>query len=254
MSFLDTFGDDWVKEAGGEPESEAPEEIEAAEEPDEIEPEEPSEKEPDAEPAAEPKQTPTVPYAEMKREREKRQEAEREIAQLRANQAVPIPQQFKPVALDAYERPDEFNSHFQGEIENLKWEARAEISGIRAESLHGKETVEAAIQWSQEQNARDPLLGVRVRQSADPVGVLVNEYKQSRTLEAIAGRSFEDAARDYAEKQGWVVPQEPKAPNKPSPSAPPRSLASRPGQGGTNQTSGDPFEGIFSSDRMGLRK
>lgn len=248
VDFLETSGDAWIEEAGGTvdevEQGEADAVIEAVAEPEEVE------EKPDAEAAAgEPdKPVHTVPYAEMKREREKRQEAERKLQELQSPQQP----QARP-RLDAYEDPDRFQAHFDSGLDQAKWEMRAEISGLRAEQAHGKETVEAAVAWAVERGASDPALGVKVQNSADPVGLLVNEYKQSRTLEALAGRSFEEAAQDYAKQQGWIVSPGETPSTKQSPRTPPRSLASRPGQGGSNQGGGDPFDGVFASGKMGLR-
>lgn len=96
-----------------------------------------------------------------------------------------------------------------------------------------------------------------MRQSASPVELVVQEYQQSRTLQAVAGRSLEDWAKDYATQQGWIVSPEQAAPSsKPSSSkAPPRSLASKPGSGGVgDKATGDAFEGVFSSTGLGLSK
>jgi len=253
MSFLDTFGDDWKEES--EDESPVEEQVEAVAEetPEQTEPEAPEDKEkPEAEPvetAEETKQVPTVPYDLMKAERAKRQEAERRLAELQAQ--VSQPQSPK---LDAYEDPEGFNNHVRSQMEQIRWEARAEVDGIRAEAKHGKETVEAAMAWVEGRSALDPTLGARIRSSAAPVDLVVQEYQQSRALELLNGRSFEEAAREWAEKQGVTVSPGATPQPKPSSPTPPRSLASRPGQGGVNQNTADAFEGIFSSSSMGLRR
>lgn len=249
MSFMDNFGEKWAEDAGEPADAvESEEEViseeviepEDAETPEEVD-------EPDAAPVEADKKPHTVPYSEMKKERDKRQELERRLAE--------VQQPKEPVRIpDAYERPDEFGQHFQGQVEQVRWESRAEISGIRAETKYGKETVDAAIEWAQERRLSDPTLENRVYRSASPVEAVVQEYQQARTLETLAGRTFEEAARDWAEKQGLAVSPGAKPSPKPSHPTPPRSLASRPGQGGSNQGSGDPFEGIFSSDKMGLSK
>ena len=249
MSFLDTFGDDWTETAAVESDDDAPE-VEAKE-PDETpepeaEAEEPEVEKTDAE--TESKPTHTVPYAEMKREREKRQDAERRLAEMQQ----PRPQVHAP-KLDAYEQPEAFNQHFESQFAQQQWALRAEFDGFRAEQTYGKETVEAAIAWGQEQGARDPSLGLKVQNSSTPVETLVKEYQQNRTLETLGGKSFEDAAKEYAVKQGWAVSQGETLQPKLSPKAPSPSLTRRPGQGGSNQNATDAFEGIFSSDKMGLR-
>lgn len=260
--FLESFGNNWIEEAGGVPDEPIPAQAVEPEPKEELPPEEPeveSEEVAEQPQSAEPeKPAHTVPYAELRREREKRQEAERKLAE--SNQLkTPAKDPFE--GLDAYERPQEVNQVLRSEIENLRWQASAEISGMRAEIAYGKPLVEEAITWSQKHGASDPTFGLRVQNSSDPVGLVVQEYQRHRTLEAVGGKSFEEAAREYAVKQGWAVspdgevaPTTPVQTNKPKPSTPPRSLATQPGQGGSNQSGGDPFEGLFSSDRMGLRK
>lgn len=252
MSFLDGAGNDWIEEAGGEPEPPIQEEPAAEAAPAEPEP---TPEEPDPEPipepqtASEPKAPHMVPYDEMRKYRERAQEAERKLAERAETPAKPQP------VPDAYEQPQEFGQHFDQKFDQERFALRAEMSGFRAEQAFGKDTVQAATAWALEQN--DPALGLRVRQSAAPVELVVQEYQRSLTLEALAGRSLEDYAQQHAVEKGWIVSPEPTAPSpKPSsPTPPPRSLASRPGSGGVGQTaSGDGFGGVFSSTGMGLKR
>ena len=111
------------------------------------------------------------------------------------------------------------------------------MSGRFAEQTHGKEKVEAAVAWAQEQGAKDPTLGQRVQAQPDPVGFVVQEYERSRTLQTLAGKTPEDFAREYAASQGWIV-SEPGAQApilKPSSPTPPKGLATAPGKGGVGQ-------------------
>jgi len=175
-------------------------------------------------------------YREMKEERAKRQAAERELEQLRAN--APRPQAQAPQqAPDPYEDPVGYNAYVQQTVQETEWKMRAEMSGRFAEQIHGKDKVEAAVAWAQEQGAKDPTLGQRVQANTDPVGFVVQEYERSRTLQTLAGKSPEDFAREYAASQGWIV-SEPGAPApilKPSSPMPPKGLATAPGKGGVGQ-------------------
>lgn len=251
MSFLDKVGDDWVEAAGGEPEAEAQPEPEQV-----VEPEPELEVEPDPTPepetTEEPKAAHTVPYAELKRERDKRQELERRLAEVNAApRPAPQPQKVP----DAYEQPEAFSGFIDEKFDQLDFNQRARFSGWKAEQTYGKELVEQAVQWAQDGN--DPALGQKVRQSDAPVELVVQEYQRSRTLETLSGKSLEDYAKDYAVQKGWIV-AEPGANMPPSPQpstpTPPRSLASRPGSGGVGQVAkGDGFD-IFASNGMGLKK
>lgn len=240
MAFLDSMGDDWNGEAQAEPEVEttetAPPTTEVADVPDQEPAAEVETEEKAAEPAEE-KFNPTL-YKEMKEERRKRQEAERELERLRTQ--APQTRQPAPVVPDPYEDPQGYDAHVSNQIAQAKWEMRAEMSGQRAETLYGKETVEQAIAWAQEQGLKDPTLGQRVQNQSSPVEYVVKEYQQSRTLETIAGRTFEEAAKDYATKQGWIVSPEASQPSaqQQSSSVPPRSLARMPGSGSKTAPSG----------------
>lgn len=251
---IDRLGDDWLEEVGAEPETvetEKPEEVtasepEKAEEQTEQEAEKPADdqKEPEKEP--EEKFNPTL-YREMKEERRKRQEAERKLQELSSHQPVPA----TPRIPDAYEDPNGFEAYIQQQQAQRDWAVKAEISGFKAETKYGKEEVEAAIEWGQQHKLTDPTLEARILQSASPVEQIVQEYKQSKTLQTLAGRSFEEAAKDYAAAQGWIVSQPGETPPQQKPSSPkaPRGLASIPGSGRAAPKEADWGEVKFALDR-----
>ncbi len=260
MSFLDELGQDWVDEAGVEPEAEAqkpaeetPEQVESQPEPEAETTEEVQPEEPEAEKPKEPFDP--VAHRKMMDERRKRQEAEAELIELRREKAQreqQQPPQERQRVPDAYEKPEEFESYLEAEA----FKTRAEISGLRAEMAYTKPVVEAAVQWAQ--SSQDPFFGQKVRGHADPVGYVVQEYQRSLTLDKLAGRSFEDAARDHAVSMGWIVSPEGAAPSpqpKPSSPIPPRSLAGKPGSGGVGTVANnDGFGDVFSSSGMGLKR
>lgn len=180
-------------------------------------------------------------YREMKEERAKRQALERELEQLRAN--APKPQAQAPLqAPDPYEDPVGYNAYVQQTVQETEWKMRAEMSGRFAEQIHGKEKVEAAVAWAQEQGAKDPTLGQRVQANSDPVGFVVQEYERSRTLQTLGDKTLDQYVQERieaakADPQGWIV-SEPGAQApilKPSSPTPPKGLASAPGKGGVGQ-------------------
>ena len=250
MAFLDNDDDVWAGEPGTEV-------IEDAEPVVETKEETPEQGEPEQQPetteaqTAEEKFNPTL-YREMKEERAKRQALERENAELRSNRPAPQPQ--APVKIpDAYEDPEGFARHFQNVQEQSAWNVRAEMSGRFAEQKFGKDVVEEALTWAQSQAKADPSLEIRVRNAASPVEHVVNEYQQSRTLERIGGKTFEEAASEYAKSQGWIVSPE-SQPASPSlePSRPrvPKGLSSAPGTGGVARVqNADWGEVKFALDR-----
>jgi len=230
--FLDTddASDPWAIQPE---EQQAPE---VTQEPEQVATEQPVEEQaPEEQPPVEEKFNPTL-YREMKEERAKRQALERELAEARAN--MPKPQAQAPIqAPDPYEDPVGYNAYVQQTVQATEWKMRAEMSGRFAEQIHGKEKVEAAVAWAQEQGAKDPTLGQRVQVQSDPVGYVVQEYERSRTLQTLGAQTPEEFAREYAVKQGWIV-SEPGAPApilKPSSPMPPKGLATAPGKGGVGQ-------------------
>ena len=251
---VDTMGDDWLEEAGVEQVEETSEVVEAVE-PETVE-EEPETPEVQAEAEPNPTETPhMVPYATMKKEREARQELERRLAALEAAKpAAPAPavqQQATQAIPDAYEDPEGFTQWVLNQQMQQQFAARAEISGFKAETKYGKETVEAAIAWAQDQAKADPTLGVKVQSNASPVEYVVQEYQRSLTHQTLNGKSPEDFARDYAVSQGWIVSQpqaETPVPQKPSSPKAPRSLANVPGAGSKAPANADWGEVKFALD------
>lgn len=236
---VDSLGSGWLEEAEANQDPVATPEVAATPAPESQEPqptEQPQEGQQQAEP--EEKFNPTL-YKEMKEERRKRQEAERERQELRQQIEAIQRQQPAPRAADipdAYTDPEGFAAWAQEQQAAIRWDAGVEISKFKAEHKYGEDTVKEAIAWAQQNAAVDPSLDARIGRAASPVEFVVQEYQQSRTLQSLAGKSPEDFARDYAISQGWIVaqPEASASPSQqPSPAkAPPRSLASTPGNGG----------------------
>lgn len=243
---IENIGSEWLDEESPS-DAETPETVEVETEV-ETNPE-PADVAPEPEPQAEQPERPThtVPYAELKREREKRQELERQLNQ--RQQPAPEPAKIP----DAYEDPEGFNRYNDQRLAQIEWNARASMSERFAIKEHGKELVDAATEWALGQNS--PAMAQEILADPDPVGLTIQKYQQSRTLQTLAGRSFEEAARDHAIAQGWIVSPEAQAPSslKPSASPPPKGLARTPGSG-TASPQPDGFDAVFSSTGMGLRK
>lgn len=253
---VDRMGDDWLEEAGETQDPvETPEVVETPVVVETQEPQEPEQTQ-EVQQQAEPEEkfNPTL-YKEMKEERRKRQEAERELQRLQSQQPAQQPQPQAQVVPDAYEDPNGFAAYVQTEQAKMKWDASVEISKFKAEHKFGEDMVKEAIAWAQQQASADPALDMRIGRAQSPVEFVVQEYQQSRTLQSLAGKSPEDFARDYAISQGWIVAQpEPGTAlqQQPSPSkTPPRSLASKPGNGGVSQVpqGADWSEVKFALDR-----
>lgn len=236
---VDSLGSGWLEEAEANQDPVATPEVAATPAPESQEPQQ-AEPTQEGQQQAEPEEkfNPTL-YKEMKEERRKRQEVEREREDLRQKLEAVQRQQFVPqaqVVPDAYTDPEGFAAWAQEQQAAIRWDAGVEISKFKAEHKYGEDTVKEAIAWAQQNAAVDPSLDARIGRAASPVEFVVQEYQQSRTLQSLAGKSPEDYARDYAISQGWIVAQ-PEASASPSQQlspakAPPRSLASTPGNGG----------------------
>lgn len=248
--FVDTLGDDWLEQTENVEEVEQkqpePEPAKEAEAPEEAPEAEAKGEETETEEAAPPKPH-MVPYHEMKKEREARQELERRLAALEQNKQQPQPEPAK--IPDAYEDPEGFNRWVQEQGRLQQFNTRAEISGIRAEQRYGRETVEAAITWAQGLN--DPALSMKVQNAPSPVEVVVEEYRRSLTHQTLGEKTPEEWAREYAVQQGWIVsePQGQPAPAQPKPSSPPKTLASARSGGRSAPVAADWGEVKFALDR-----
>lgn len=248
---VDTMGDDWLAEAGGQVE-EAPKVVEAVVQPEAVE--EVTGTPEVTEATEQSTETPhMVPYAAMKKEREAKQELERRLAALEANKPTyQAPALQQPQAIpDAYEDPQGFNQWVLNQQAQQQFNARAELSGFKAETKYGKETVEAAIAWAQDQAKTDPTLSARVQNETSPVEYVVQKYQRSLTHQTLNGKSPEDFAKDYAVSQGWIVSQpqtETPASQKPSLPKAPRSLATIPGTGSKVPANADWGEVKFALD------
>lgn len=248
---VDRMGDDWLAEAETQITEQPVETVEAIQ-PEVVEqPNEEVEQEIAEQPNTEPKQTHTVPYGELKSEREKRQALERELQSLRTQQQ-PQPAPEAPKVPDPYEDPQGYDQYVQNTIQQQAFGMRLEMSGRLAEQTYGKDTVDQAIAWGNEQARLDPSLSARFKQQADPVGFVVSQYRQSQTLQALGDKSPEDFAREYAVSQGWIVSQPPaegQAQQKPSAPKVPKGLASVAGSGAKAPANADWGEVKFALDK-----
>lgn len=215
-----------------------------------IEPvaEQPQAQEPDPQPAPEPaliadpeptqqpeqpKEAHSVPLAVLLDERDKakaaKQEAERLRQQLAEYEARQTPQHIP----DPYEDPQGYQSWAQAQFQQQAFNMRAEMSGRFAEQKFGKETVEKAIAWAQEQGRVDPFLGQRVQASQSPVEFVVEQFQREQFFKQYG--SDPSALSALMANQQTAAPQPTPVHPAPKPQAPPRSLAAAPNAGGSQQ-------------------
>lgn len=176
-----------------------------------------------------------VPLAAVLDEREKRQRAERELAELRAKQNPP------PAPPSITSDPEGYARSVDARIAQTQHETKLQLSGQYAEQHFGKETIQAAMEWGG--SITDPSMHQRFNASADPYGFLVAEYRKDQSLQRLGDKTPEDWAVEYAKTQGWTPPagaeQQPAGdipspaaqPAPVAPKAPTRSLASAPSAG-----------------------
>lgn len=127
--------------------------------------------------------------------------------------------------------PEGYRAAQDKAIEEKLWDVRVATSEIAAKRFYGNDVVKAAFDALQAQN--DPLLGMRIRRSADPWEEIVKWHKKELLLASVGDDEAAYKARiiaDYVATQqppaGEIIPP---APAKPAaPQAPPPSLSRAP--------------------------
>lgn len=265
------------------PDAPAPEpEVEAAEPPavprDEkgrfaaVEPVETGEPEPDAPPASAPKAEHTIPVAVVTAEREKRQAAERELAEMRrqvaenqrvmlefqARQMAPKAPEPEPVQIpDPVQDPEAFvrfmaeqqqrqiQSVMQRQAEERDNE-QATISQEIAVEKYGQEAVDAALEAARQSGVVQQFTRGRDRWQR-----LVQWHQQQQVLGEVGSDLTGYRERIIAEERERIAAEErakvmAEYRIKPSPSAPPPSLAAAPSTGAPRPSPGSAFDNAFS--------
>lgn len=177
----------------------------------------------------------SVPLATFLEEKMTARELKKEVERLRQEQEASRQAALQPVKVpDPYEDPDGYNRYVQDSVQQNAWSMRAEMSGRFAEQKFGRETVEAALSWAQQEGQRDPTLGQRVQMQASPVEWVVEQYNRDQLLQRIqsdptlSAQLMSGAVSPQATVPGVVAPQ-PAAALQPvavtPKAAPPRSLA-----------------------------
>lgn len=183
----------------------------------------------------------TIPLAtaldwrDGQREEKRRREAlEAEVKRLRdAEAAKPSP--------TVYDDPAQWEAAQQRRMEKFETDTRMGMSGRFAAQQYGQDVVQAAMAWGAEQNTSDPLFGQRFMTQPDPFGWLVDQHRRDQQVSKLGGKTFEEAAKEWAQANGFQpgaeqqpasqeVPsaQPPARTAPPAPVVPPKSLASAP--------------------------
>lgn len=194
-----------------------------------------------------------VPISALMDERDKRKAAAAEAEQLRRQlaernaTAAPIP--------SVMDDPEGFQNYVQAQVRQAEWTSRVELSHRFAQTAHG-DVLEPAKEWFEAEARKNPLLAAEFQRSPDPFALVVDKYRQNQALSSLGGKSFEEAARDWAIAQGFVAQAGSSAPDTATatpPAAPPtptRSLAAQTSAGGPGTVptgKGAAFDVVFPS-------
>lgn len=174
-------------------------------------------------PAAEqPKPEPQhVPITALLDERDKRKGLEQELERLRAQQTAPSVE-----APDMFEDPDGFAAYQDQKVQAALYGQKLQFSERMAKKEYGADVFEQAKAWAFERCNSDPMFNAKVAQSPDPYDFAISEWKREQIVSQVT-------PDDFAQFQAWKAAQtQLEAQTKPSPVAPPRSLASAPSAGG----------------------
>lgn len=243
LPFLDDEHEDDAAEIEAvEAETEASEAPEA--QADEAEAQSESKGESEAAPpaASEEKQSDHIPLTALLDEREKRQQAQRELEELRrwkAQQEAQRQQQ-RP---DFFENPEAVLQQERQQFQQALVAEKLKQSRFLAEREFGAETVQAAFELF-----NDPKHAPKSHEllnEPSPFHAAVEYYKQQKTLQEIGSdpeawrKQQEEALRAQirAELEAELAQKKP--------AAPPRSLASAPSAGGETPSAGSAFDELF---------
>jgi len=177
MESLGSLLEDGESEAIEQP-IEAVEETEQVEEVAEVEPEKVEKEEPDATTApevAEP-ETKSVPIQALMAEREKRQALERQMADFEAQKA-------KEPAPDIFEDQTAYTEHFQKQIDNDRFNDRANQSEFYAKREFGDSELALKVEAFKELKASNPALETQVLNAVSPYHEIVDIVNKQEKMD-----------------------------------------------------------------------
>lgn len=187
-----------------------------------------------------------VPITAMLDEREKRQAAERELAELRrqAQQRQPA-----PALPDPFVDPDGYAAHQQAQVQSTALNIRLDLSEDLARNKHGDAPVDQARDWALAKMNASPAFQQEVLSNRNPYEFIVQQHQRDQLVAQVQGSDFEEFKAWKAAQAGLAQSPSaaPAAPPTPV-AAPPRSLASATSAGGLQavpQGPGTAFDSIF---------
>ena len=236
---------DFLEERAEEVTPDEPDTVEVAAEPEAPKGEKQAEAEapaPEPAPSAPPAPEPDIqriPLTAMLDEREKRQNAERELAEMRRQIAAMQQQKEQPAPPDFYEKPDERlafeRQRFEAELHNRF----ISQSRFLAEKDFGKELVDEAYGFFDQPQNR--YMTQQFAQHPSPYHAAVEFYKKQKFLNEV---NDPDAWREQErERIRQELLAEVSSPSRPK--APPPSMAKAPAVGTEAIAPGNAFDGLF---------
>lgn len=181
-----------------------------------------------------------VPLAAVLDERDRRKQLEKELEQYRQQQ-----QATQPEPVDFWADPDARLAQERQEFQIMLYQQKAQMSRRFAEMQHGREEVEAAVEWARAQCDADPAFNQKVFVSDDPVGFAVEAYRREQIASSM---SMDDFKAFQAWKQAQSNPQPvaaaipTMAQDAPPVPAPPKSLVTAQSAGAPIPPKNDPVE------------
>lgn len=185
-----------------------------------------------------------VPLAAVLDERDRRKQLEKELAEYRQKQAAPPPE-----PIDPWTDLEGALAQRDQQYQTMLFQQKAQMSRRFAEMQHGKEEVDAAVQWATAQCDADPAFNQKVYLSDDPVGLAVEAYRREQIA---SNMTMDDFKAFQAWKQAQSNPQPqaavpPAAQTPPAVQPPPKSLVTAQSAGTPAAPKDDPFEDKLNS-------
>lgn len=187
-------------------------------------------------PKAEPVMVPLAALHEVRDEVKRlKAEAEERNRQQQVQQPEPI---------DPWSDLDGALSQRDQQMQQMLYQQKLQMSRRFAEMQHGKEEVEAAVQWAYSLCESDKAFNQQVLTSDDPVGFALQQYQRDQIASTVTMDDFK-AFQAWKQAQGNPQPQAAQilALDVPSPvQPPPRSLVSAQSAGAPTPPKSDPVE------------
>lgn len=165
-----------------------------------------------------------IPVTALLDERDKRQRAERERDELRA--------QVQPKNIPSFQDdPEAFAQHLAQETQRVAVGERFNTSEFVAREKHGDEPVTSAMDWGMQRSQESPAFAAEYLKQKHPIDWVVRQHKRDRLVNEIGENDEAYVRRRYAELNPTAapipVPQAPAAQAAPQPAPPQQPLPTR---------------------------